>query len=1107
MFEDVKKIQSGIADKAGMCIQNAFGFIGGLVVAMVFGWKLGLVCLATLPILALAGYIFMVASSDSSKEELDNYAEAGGIAEEVLGSIKTVTAFNGQKFENSRYGKPLFKSQNLGVKKAAYSGFANGFFNLAMFSVYCIAFWYGSELVISDEYDIGTKLIVFFGVVIGGFGLSMVGTNLEHMATAQSAAFSVFEIIDRVPEIDIYSEKGEKPAIKGRVEFCNVDFTYPARTETGVLSSVSFTAEAGETTAFCGPSGCGKSTCFQLIQRFYDAAQGRILIDGMDIKDINLAWFRQNVGVVSQEPILFEGTVEENITLGRLDVTKEEIIAACKQANAYDFIQKLPSAWDTQVGEGGATLSGGQKQRVAIARALVRNPKILLLDEATSALDTESEKIVQQALEKASVGRTTLVIAHRLSTIKNADKIIGFKNGKKIEEGNHETLMQIEDGIYNALCNMQTFANDDEKKIRDAVQKVLFSQKYETSLHAASTHKLESSTSIKESSKTELAIKKAGDDESDEEIAKREGLPEVSFGQILGMNSPEWFYIFVGSLFACFNGAVQPIWAIIFSGVLEDYSTYNCAYNKEISALSSILFWSLMFVVLGGALFVGFIVMSWMFGLSGELLTTRLRKKSFAKLLRLDMSYFDDNLNSTGNLTARLASDAGKVQGATGRKIGEGVMNIGAFGCGLTIAFYYSWQLALIVFAFMPFMIVANALMMQVMTDNHGGEEQKKIENASKVATECTANIRTVAGLGREKHFAKLYDKNMEEISKGKSKGIIAYGFLYGSTLAIMYFMYAGIFRFSMYLIDAGIMDASRSSDIFRCLFALVFAGMSAGQSAGLAPDYGKAVLAARRIFKLFDTESTIDPESTEGEKPEIRGDVEFTGVEFSYPTRNDLLVLKGLKTSVQSGKTLALVGQSGCGKSTCISLIERFYNASAGNVTIDGIDISKINLKWLRANVGLVQQEPVLFVNGIFISQKYSQNEIEAALREANAYDFVMDLPERLETRCGKKGSQLSGGQKQRIAIARALIRKPKILLLDEATSALDTESEKIVQDALDKARKGRTCILIAHRLSTVINADIIAVVDNGVIVESGKHQDLIDRRGAYFNLIKSQL
>lgn len=233
MFEDVKKIQSGIADKVGMCIQSAFQFIGGLVVAMVFGWKLGLVCLATLPVLALAGYIFMVASSDSSKEELDNYAEAGGIAEEVLGSIKTVTAFNGQKFENSRYGKPLFKSQNLGIKKAAYSGFANGFFNLAMFSVYCIAFWYGAELVISDDYDIGTKLIVFFGVVIGGFGMSMVGTNMEHMASAQAAAFSVFEIIDRIPEIDVYSEKGAKPTIQGKVEFCNVDFTYPARTETG----------------------------------------------------------------------------------------------------------------------------------------------------------------------------------------------------------------------------------------------------------------------------------------------------------------------------------------------------------------------------------------------------------------------------------------------------------------------------------------------------------------------------------------------------------------------------------------------------------------------------------------------------------------------------------------------------------------------------------------------------------------------------------------------------------------------------------------------------------------------------------------------------------
>ncbi|CAG5103938.1 Oidioi.mRNA.OKI2018_I69.chr1.g1009.t1.cds [Oikopleura dioica] len=1090
MFEDIKKIQEGIADKVGMVIQSIFQTVAGLAIALYFGWELGLVCIATIPLIALGGFVWMVAQSNESKKELDNYTEAGGVAEEVLASIKTVTAFNGQSFENGRYSKPLAQAQSQGIKKAAMSGFAVGFFNLSMFAVYGIAFWYGSEMVIHEGYDVGTKIIVFFSVLIGGFAISMVATNAEYLGTATTAAYSVFELIDRVPEIDIYSEEGAKPVIQGTIEFQNVDFTYPSRKEQGVLSGVSFKAEAGKTTALCGASGCGKSTCFQLIQRFYDAAQGRILIDGQELKSLNLAWFRENIGVVSQEPVLFDGTVEENITLGRLDVTKEEITEACKQANALDFIQKLPSTWETNVGEGGATLSGGQKQRIAIARALVRNPKILLLDEATSALDTESEKIVQQALEKASVGRTTLVIAHRLSTIKNADKIIGFKNGKKMEEGNHASLQEIEDGVYKTLCNMQSFSMEQEKV------------ESETSLKGAESNnqvveaKKSKESSVEESEKSEK--KKDGEEESEEEIAKREGLPEVGFGQILGMNSPEWFYITIGSIFALFTGAVQPLWALIFAGVLDNYSQFNCVWNEKIKELDSTAYangtadvtlfdeltiplniteikenheWcdeaklvdlnnmkAIEFVIMGVALFFGFGILHLMFGIS-------------------DMSYFDEPLNSTGNLTARLASDAGKVQGATGRKIGEGVMNLGAFGCGLGIAFYYSWQLSLAVFAFMPVIIITNALMMQVMMNNHGDGEQKNIEEASKVATETTNNIRTVAGLGREKHFCKLYSNNMDALAARKGKTIFKYGLLYGATLGCMHFMYATTFWFSSWLIDNDYIDSSASSDVMRKNTSIP----TKAQSAGVAANSGKANLAARRIVKLFETALNIDPESTEGEKPEIRGKVEFAAVEFSYPTRAEFPVLKGIQTNVEPGQTLALVGQSGCGKSTYTTIRENI---------LYGLDDGENSGKPNKVGVSSI-----------------SDADIETALREANAYNFVMDLPQRLETRCGKKGSQLSGGQKQRIAIARALIRKPKILLLDEATSALDTESEKIVQDALDKARQGRTAILIAHRLSTVINADVIAVVDNGVIVESGKHQDLIDKRGAYYHLIKSQL
>ncbi|CBY10476.1 unnamed protein product [Oikopleura dioica] len=385
----------------------------------------------------------------------------------------------------------------------------------------------------------------------------------------------------------------------------------------------------------------------------------------------------------------------------RVEAIPPEIITACKQANAYDFIQKLPSAWDTNVDEGGDTLSGGQKQRIAIARALVRNPRILLLDEATSALDTESEKIVQQALEAASVGRTSLVIAHRLSTIKNADKIIGFKNGKKVEEGDNESLLNIEDGVYNTLSSMQTYAEDSENEKTEKEEFLKTVSKDDVTAEMKVSAREEKSTSADGKKKI---------DETDEEIAKREGLPEVSWSAIMKMNGPEWPYIVTGAFFAIATGCIAPIWAIVFSNVLENYSKYNCADFRD-----KIRLWSGMFAVLGIGQFIGYGFLNWMFGFSGEYMTTRLRSQAFAKLLRLDMGYFDEPINSTGALTARLATDAGKVQGATGRRISQIFINIGALGCGLGIAFYYEWRLSLLTFAFLPFMIVTQALMMKLM--------------------------------------------------------------------------------------------------------------------------------------------------------------------------------------------------------------------------------------------------------------------------------------------------------------------------------------------------------------------------------------------------------
>ena len=467
LFDDIKKIQDGVGDKVGLCIQALSQFVAGIIIGFYYGWEMALVILACTPIIALTGYMYFVTTTASSKAELDSYAKAGDVAEEAISSIRTVTAFGGQESEVKRYTDNLEQARVAGIKKHTVTGLNTGVLYLVIFGVEALAFWYGGNLVIRTSgvaYTIGKVLTVFFALLIGAFGLSQVGQNAEYFVTAQVAAHAVYTILDRKPEIDINSDEGTKSLIIGNVDFNCVDFTYPAREDQQVLKNVTFSAKSGETIALVGQSGCGKSTCFQLLQRFYNPSSGSIKVDGTDVKNFNLKWLRSNIGVVSQEPVLFDTTIRENIRLGRLDVTDDEIRAALIQANAFDFIQKLPAKIDTTVGAGGSTLSGGQKQRISIARALVRNPKILLLDEATSALDTESEKLVQDALDKAAKGRTTIVIAHRLSTIKNADKIIGFAGGQVMEQGTHADLINNKKGIYYNLHSMQNFT---EKKAEE----------------------------------------------------------------------------------------------------------------------------------------------------------------------------------------------------------------------------------------------------------------------------------------------------------------------------------------------------------------------------------------------------------------------------------------------------------------------------------------------------------------------------------------------------------------------------------------------------------------------------------------------------------------
>lgn len=390
--------------------------------------------LVSTPVLAISMGVLAKVQASLTENELKAYAKAGGVAEEVFSSIRTVMAFGGQKKEIDRFQDNLAYAKTAGIKRGMATGIGAGLVWGIIYASYALAFWYGISLILAacdgNSYTSSDLLIVFFSVLIGAMQIGQAAPYMEAFSVARGAAATIFAIIDRVPPIDSSSNAGLVPdQMIGKISFKDVRFNYPSRPDVKILQGISFDVTPGQTVALVGTSGCGKSTCIQLLQRFYDPLEGSISIDGNEIKDLNLGWLREQMGVVGQEPVLFGTTIGENIRYGRDGVSQDEMERAAKAANAHDFIEKLPKKYETLVGERGAQLSGGQKQRIAIARALVRHPKILLLDEATSALDTQSESVVQKALDRARQGRTTIIVAHRLTTIRNADRIIVIKDG------------------------------------------------------------------------------------------------------------------------------------------------------------------------------------------------------------------------------------------------------------------------------------------------------------------------------------------------------------------------------------------------------------------------------------------------------------------------------------------------------------------------------------------------------------------------------------------------------------------------------------------------------------------------------------------------------
>ncbi|SEM93875.1 ABC transporter, permease/ATP-binding protein [bacterium A37T11] len=455
---DLTQIQETMTTTLAEAVRQVILLVGGIVYLCFVSGKLTLLNLSILPVLIVTAVFFGRYIRNLSRRVQDQLADSNSVIQETLQGISNVKAFVNESFEADRYQNSLTKVVNLALKSATYRGIFASFIIFCIFGAVVAVVWYGSTLISQGQLTVG-NLTTY--IIASLFVAGSMGSFPELYANIQKSVGASERVIEILAEEQedvsiIEADNRIEETLKGSLQFHHVSFSYPSRNEITVLNEVSFTAKAGEKVAIVGPSGAGKSTLASLILRFYDPQSGAILFDGKDARDYKLTDIRHQVAIVPQDVLLFGGSIRDNIAYGKLNAHPQDVIEAAKRANAHEFIMSFPQGYDTLVGERGVKLSGGQRQRIAIARALLKDPAILLLDEATSSLDSESERLVQEALEELMKNRTSIIIAHRLSTIKEVDKIVVIEAGKVTEVGTHQELLRHENGLYRYLTHLQS---------------------------------------------------------------------------------------------------------------------------------------------------------------------------------------------------------------------------------------------------------------------------------------------------------------------------------------------------------------------------------------------------------------------------------------------------------------------------------------------------------------------------------------------------------------------------------------------------------------------------------------------------------------------------
>lgn len=842
-------------------------------------------------------------------------------------------------------------------------------------------------------------------------------------ANASAASEKLFDTINRTPPIDATDETQglKRAAIDGDISFQDVSFSYPSRPEVPVLQNVSLSVPGKKMTGIVGLSGSGKSTIAALAERLYDPNGGKVVVDGVDLRELNLSNYRGHVALVEQTPSLFNRSVLENIAHGLVGSARPEhqelqevllsgavsdlveevrnggdldtlaqksqplqtIVNLVREAadlvGASEYIVRLQHGYATTVGPGGNQLSGGQKQRAAFARAVIRNPAILILDEATAALDSASEARIQSAMDKFSADRTTIVIAHRLSTIKNADNILVMeRGGKVVEQGTYASLME-QDGVFASLVRLQSLASHDGGEATPRDSDVSASEdtrleKKRTLAEVGSVTDVEGSSNGTDSRPASSTSVKDGD---------RGFL--ATFGAILGFARPQTMFIIAGIVAATIVGGSHSGEAAIFGNVVSRLN--NCRLPDEIRSAAA-LFGGLFFG-LACLEFIANVISTASFGWVSERLLYKTRVLSLRSLLNKSLHWHESEGRTPGTLVSYLSADAIAMSGMTGSILGVTFAVAVNLVTGIVLAHVIAWKIAVVLLACVPVLLMSGFLRIRVQA-KFAARHAKAFADSVSIAIEAVDSIRIISAFSLQVDAANTFLRSLAGPYKATLKSIFFGNFYLALSFSIGNCVYALAYWWGAQQTSNGTYSQTQ---FFIVLTALLFAAQSSGQIFSLAPDISKAAVASRRVLNLILPQgekasrverearrTAADPEKgksvaagqavLDNEEKDRKGvTIGLRNVTFSYPSRPDVPVLSSLSLDVPSGSFAALVGPSGAGKSTVVSLLERLYVPSSGAITLDGLDITQApeaapgtQEASFRDAIALVPQDTVLF-------------------------------------------------------------------------------------------------------------------------------------------------